>query len=233
MESGTVSEPPKQSPWLMSFLVLAIFFVLFVTSLGPMPGGIKKARQSAGMQMAHALGLALYSYANDNSQLYPDGTSSTEVCQKLLDGGYVTDPQIFYIPMPGKIKPIGGAKLKPENVCWDITAPVDLSVNPKNLPVLFMTGYRIDYHPGGDATPVIKPFPRYWLDDSAQSWFTAMLGDSYRYRPSQGLAVFYDNNFAAFHPVDAGGYVITNFIPLDFKPDGKTYRQLTPDGVLR
>jgi hypothetical protein len=26
---------------------------------------------------------------------------------------------------------------------------------------------------------------------------------------------------------------IPNVVPPDFKPDGKTYRQLTPDGVLR
>ena len=234
MESGASCEPSKSSPWLFGILVVAILFILFVVPLGPMSGGgIRKARQSAGMQTAHAIGLALYSYASDNDQKYPDGASSTEVFQKLMDGGYVTDPEVFYIPMPGKTKPVAGAKLKPENISWDVTAPVELSAASKNLPVLFMTGYHIDYHPGGAATPIIKPFPRYWLDDSAQSWFTAMLGDSYRYRPSQGLAVFYDNNSAAFHPVDAGGYVISNFVPLDFTPDGKTYRQLTPDGVLR
>ncbi len=197
-----------------------------------MPGGIKKAPESASLQMSHALGLALWSYANDNSLLYPDGTSSTEVCQKLLDGNYVTDPQIFYIPMPGKIKAIAGQKLKPENVCWDITTPVDTGT-PKGLPVLFMTGYRISYVPGGSATPVIKPFPRYWTDEYPQSWIARTFGyASYAYHPSTGIAVFYDNNSCAFHTVNPDN-TIPNIVPPTFKPDGKTYRQLTPDGVLR
>jgi hypothetical protein len=222
---------------LRGFLTIVPLLVLLLAVLsaffGPITASIAKARQSAGVQSVHYIGLALYSYANDNSQLYPTGTSSTEVFQKLLDGGYVTDPEIFFIAMPGKVQAVAGAKLKPENVCWDVTTPVDLSLGPKNLPVLFMTGYRVDYRPGGDATPVIKPFPRYWLDDSIESWFAVMFwGDLYRYRPSAGIAVFYDNNSANFRRVDVGD-IIPKFVPLDFKPDGKTYRQLTPDGVLR
>ena len=78
--------------------------------------------------MSHALGLALYSYANDNSQLYPDGTNSTEVCQKLMDGGYVTDPSIFYIPMPGKSESHCRAKIENPEMCAGTSPrPVDLS----------------------------------------------------------------------------------------------------------
>jgi hypothetical protein len=192
--SGTTYEPPKSSPWVSFVLIVGIFVVFFAVAFNPMPGGIKKAAQIASVQMSHALGLALYSYANDNNQQYPDGANSTEVFQKLLDGGYVTDPAAFYIPMPGKIKLLTtGQKLKPENVCWDVTAPVDLSGTPKNLPVLFMTGYRINYVPGGSATPVIKPFPRFGETESLQSGLARMLGmSSYVYKPSEGIAIFYD-----------------------------------------
>jgi hypothetical protein len=40
------------------------------------------------------------------------------------------------------------------------------------------------------------------------------------------------NNSTSSHPTVADG-TIPNIVPLDFKPDGKTYRQLTPDGVLK
>jgi len=227
-----VDQPPKTSAWLGIVIVLGILLLLFGFWLGPITPSLRAARQSAAMQTAHALGLALYSYANDNHNLYPDGTSSTEVCQKLLDGGYVTNPSYFFIPTPGKVAAVPGAKLKPENVCWDITAPIDISTTV-NVPVLFMTGYRVDYHPGGEATPVIKPFPRYFVDDSISAWFAAMFwGDTYRYRPSAGIALYYDNNSARFALANPGN-IIPNFVPTDFKPAAKTYRQLTPDGVLK
>ena len=96
-----------------------------------------------------------------------------------------------------------------------------------------MTGYKIAYVPGGSATPVIKPFPRFWETESFQSGFARMLGmTSYVYKPSEGIAVFCDNNLAAFHTVNPD-HTIPNFVPPDFNPDGKTYRQLTPDGVLK
>jgi hypothetical protein len=222
-------ESPKSSPWVSFVLIVGIVVLVFGVALGPMsPGGIKKAPQSASVQMAHAIGLALYSYANDNNQQYPDGASSTEVFQKLMNGGYVTDPSIFYIPMPGKVKAEAGQKLKHENVCWDVTAPVDTSGPPRDLPVLFLTGYRINYVPGGAAIPVIKPFPRFWKDESGVGQWVGIMS----YKASEGIAAFYENNSASFHNVDAD-HTIPNFVPPDFKPDGKTYRQLTPDGVLK
>ena len=95
----------------------------------------------------------MYSYAQDNSGNYPDGKSSTEVFQQLLDGGYVTDASIFYIPAPGKTKPVSGQKLRPENVCWDVTGGLT-NHSPGELPLLFLTGYRVSYSPGGAAVPV-------------------------------------------------------------------------------
>src|ERR1700689_3593792 len=53
-------------------VVIGIIAILAGVALGPITNGIKKAKQSAGLQTAHAIGLSLYSFANDNQQLYPD-----------------------------------------------------------------------------------------------------------------------------------------------------------------
>ncbi len=87
------------------------------------------------MQQGRQIGQMMFSYATDNVQngnAYPDGNSSTEVFQKLLDGGYATDPTLFYVPMPGKVEPVKGQKLKPENVSWDVTSGVS-SNSPDGL----------------------------------------------------------------------------------------------------
>src|SRR5476651_1941329 len=80
-------------------VVIGIIAMLAGVALGPITNGIKKAKQSAGLQSAHAIGLAMYSFANDNQQLYPDITSGTaaNIAQTLLGGGYVTDPGIFFL----------------------------------------------------------------------------------------------------------------------------------------
>ncbi len=181
--------------------------------------------------MAHALGLAMYSYANDNSGNYPDGKSSTEVFQKLMDGGYVTDATLFYIPAAGKIKATPGQKLKPENVCWDVTASLTQN-SPGELPLLFLTGYRVSYTPDGAAVPIAQ-------DEvlASRTWFQWFEGEP---KPSSvftdGAAVFYVNNSAAWvNRVTApdGTRPIPHFISPNYQSDGKTYVQLTPDGPLK
>ena len=210
-----------------TLFALGIFVILFGLALGPMPSGNGHPHENSSMQSAHALGLALWSFANDNNGNYPDGKSSTEVCQQLMDGGYVTDPTIFYLPMPGKVKATDPkAKLKPENVAWDVTAGVTTS-SPGALPLLFATGYRVIYKPGAAA------FAR--TDYPGPDWFGSSTGGTippYAERP--GIAVFRVDNSARFSleaPSGTSGS-IPNFVPPDFPPDGKTYRQLTPEGVL-
>ena len=187
--------------------VLAVIFVLIVLAgvwLGQSDGGAyKNAAQSATMQRAHALGVCLYAYANDHNGHYPEGKTSTEVFQQLLDGGYVTSPKFFYaeLGIPGKVPPVSN-QLKAENVCWDVTCCVDSSA-PDGVPVVFLTGFRITYQAGASAVPI---------------------------SPSQAsnfMAVYYKNNNAMAKKVNDDG-VIPDFIPADFDPKGKTYRQLTP-----
>jgi hypothetical protein len=194
---------------------LAFFFVIGVC-LGPVTPSLKRARESAYMQTAHAIGQALYFYANDNHGLYPNGTSSTQVFQQLLDGGYVTDPSMFYVPMEGKTRPSKDQKLKPENVCWDVTGGASVYDNG-SLPLIFLTGYRVSYAPGGGFTP-LQSFPGYE-----------------GFSRGSGLAAFsLDNSGAWLNPSTASsGRSMEHFLPPDFNPHGKTFRQLTPDGVLR
>jgi hypothetical protein len=213
---------------------LVILVLLAGVALGPI-GGQRLGPDSACMQTARAIGLSMFSYANDNNGNYPDGKNSTEVFRKLLDGGYISDPIIFYIPMPGKTKPIPGQKLKPENVSFDITSGAN-SNSPEGLPIVFLTGYKVTYSPGGAAVPIIKPYPPIGMEERNQTWFDWLMGrPSIRYSEVGGMAVAYKNNsakFMNFETAPDGSGSVPNFVPPDFKPDGRTYRQLTPDGSL-
>jgi len=145
-------------------------------------------------------------YAKDHGGAYPTGKSSTEVFQQLIDGGYVTDPSLFYSPLQPDGKVVASSnRLLPENVCWDVTTPLDLSSSDA-LPVVFITGYRVEYAPNGKATPLPG-------------------------RKTAGVPVFYHSNYSFFKFVDGYDDPL-NFISSDFKPDGKKYMQLTPDGPL-
>ncbi len=168
----------------------------------------------------------MHAYSVDNVEhdnLSPGGTSATEVFQKLMDGGYVTDPRLFYIPMPGKRPADEGQKLKPENVCFDVTDGVGPN-DPGDLPLVFLTGFRVTYAPGTAAIPVIRPFPRYGASDS---WFRA---SEKTYGRVPGIGVFYKGQNAVW--IRAPDDVVHNFVPANFDAKGKTFRQLTPDGVL-
>lgn len=87
-------------------VVIGIIAILAGTALGPITNGIKKAKQSSALQSSHAIGVAMYSFANDNNQTYPDagapgvpagipGTGAGAVAKALMAGGYVSDPTIF------------------------------------------------------------------------------------------------------------------------------------------
>jgi hypothetical protein len=184
---------------IASFVVMFIAGVIFTMSQSM----VAEEKQSEGMQVAHAIGLSMYMYANDHNGKYPSGRSSTEVFQQLIDGGYISDPTLFYIPMAGKTK-ADGKKLKAENVCWDVTDAVNVDDSPA-LPLVFTTGYKIHYIAGGTALP---------LADTDLS----------------GLAVYYVSNSVTFRSKQTLG--IAEIDQRTFNPKGKTYRQLTPDGPL-
>ena len=189
------------------------------------------AQQGAWMQNSRTIELAMFQYATDHGGNYPDGKSSTEVFQKLLDGKYLNDPSLFYIPLPGKTKPVEGQPLKPENVSWDVTSGVD-SNTPDELPVIFMTDYQVTYAPGGVAVPLVKPHPDF--GDLPRTWAEWWHGaPEPRHHPDPGIAVAYKGGSARVcHFTDPDG-TIHDFVPSNFDPKGRVYHQLTPDGTIK
>ncbi len=193
-------------------------------AIGPI-NSIHHPVESASMQTCRTIALALFQYANDNGT-YPEGASSTAVFQKLLDGNYVSDPAIFYVPMPGKHPAARGSRLQPDNVCYDVTAGLKPG-EASEMPLVFMTGFRMEYRPGGRAISMTKPFP----EIIPPRWFA-------KPQPVTGIAVAYQNNNAFFqgglgHSTDVGpdGFGVVLVIPLDANVAG-TCRQLTPNGPL-
>jgi hypothetical protein len=193
--------------WMATLLI--VFFIAVIV-FGPMNADYGP-RHNPAMMTTRQIGVVMFEYANDHNGVYPTGKSSTEVFQKLIDAGYVTDPTLFwegFLPVPAKSK-ANSKILRPENVCYDVTVPVSADSNDA-LPVVFLTGYRIDYVPRGTATPLFS-----WAKD----W--------------TGLPVYYHGNNTAFLKNDGQpDGVVTNFISQAFDPAGAKFQQLTPDGPL-
>jgi prepilin-type N-terminal cleavage/methylation domain-containing protein len=87
-------------------VVIGIIAILAGVALGPITRAMKSAKQSAGMQTARTLALSEFQYANDNNSSYPDsgntgadngGVSASSVANCLINGGYISDPSIFFI----------------------------------------------------------------------------------------------------------------------------------------
>jgi hypothetical protein len=123
------------------------------------------------LQQTRQLGQILASYAVDHDGHYPTGKSSTEIFQQLIDQNYVTDPSLFYVRMDGKTVATSN-HLKAENVSYDVTDAVTQD-DPDMLPIVFTTGYKIDYRAG--AKPMLLP-----------GGYT------------DGMAIFYKSNNAVF-----------------------------------
>jgi hypothetical protein len=205
----------KREKGCFTLLLLAIIFAFIVVQLPR--GHLSQAPQNKAIFQARTIGLAFQQYAADHGGKFPEGKTSTEVFQKLLDEKYVTDPATFYYPLPGKVKP-DTVTLKSENVSWDVTCCVDAS-SPDGLPVVFLTGYSVAYQAGAKVVPLTKPASRTWSEWLSGSAF-----------PIHFTAVCYkDMSAKALQNPDADGS-FPNFIPTDFDAKGKAYRQLTPEG---
>jgi len=215
----TDSRPSGKRPKARDIIVIVVVILIVVGVLQtPSSSGFSAGRSAAAMT-AKAISISLIAYSHDHAGQYPEGATSTEVFQHLIDEGYVTDPSIFYFAyahLTGKIRP-EGMRLKPENVCWDITSSVDTST-PRNLPVVFITGYKVSYQAGAAATAVVADSvpKRTW-----SQWWNGVPA----YRPFIAVATK-DGVAKAVVANDDGS--IPNFIPADFDAKGKTYRQLTP-----
>ena len=218
----------------------AIILALMCLGLTGLLLSVKDVRQDPEGN-AHGLSIAMFQYSLDHDGRYPTGSSSTEVCQLLIDQGYVGDPALFYLPLPGKTRWVSG-RLKPENVCWDVTADLG-PADPDTVPAIFMTGYKVTYVPGSAAVPRLKPHPPYGplvIHPTMRSgaglrlWgpLTSLLLTQYPTR-KPGLAVSYPSCLSRYLELDAISDTVPGFIDASFTvPAGKVYRQLTPEGAL-
>jgi type II secretory pathway pseudopilin PulG len=190
---------------IVGFVCLGGFILLgFLAgiAMGPIMNGVKKAQEAASMQEARVIALGMYQYSLDHNGVYPDGKTSTEVFQKLLDGNYVSSPAAFYFSMPGKVRATSKTLL-PQNVCFDVTSGVTAD-SPGDVPLVFSTGYSVRYSAGSTAR-LTTLFPMFL----------------------RGIAVAYKDNSAAFKQADATNSV-PDFIPDNFVSDDKIYVQLEP-----
>ena len=202
------------------FLILLLFVALSVVILWVPNGGTPRGPASKAVFQCREIGLALVKYASDHGGRFPEGHSSTEVFQKLIDDHDVDDPALFFYPLAGKVKP-GTNTLKPENVGWDVTCCVDAD-SPDSLPLVFITGYKVDYMAGAGVHLLKKETSFTWTD-----WWNAKAVRLYF------VAVFYKNFSArALMSPDNSG-LFPGFIPADFDSKEEIYRQLTPDGELK
>jgi len=207
MAAATQFAPQPKSflRWLAPTL-LALFFVPL--SLNPTHAEYVPTVTPL-LENARLIGQVLFQYATDHDGAFPTGKSSTEVFQKLIDEKYVSDSSIFWFEFPGKTKPTSGT-LKPENVCWDVTVPLDTD-SSEFTPLVFCTGYTITYTGGASAVPLPKS------PDARQ----------------RGLAVCYKGQKVMLLKIGIlPDGTVPNFVPSTFDPAGKTYQQLTPDGPL-
>ncbi len=180
------------------------------------------------MQQSHTLYIAMFQYSIDNNA-FPSGKSSTEAFQKLLDGGYVSDPALFCLPLRGKVPAKPGEKLKPENVTWDLTANMGADKKEDDIPLVFTTGYRIEYKPGGGAVP-LGPLPVYISRD--RTWIEWLENRPGANAPGPGLAVACTGGISRFLKAYPATGIVPNVIPAEANLGDRTYRQLTPDGEL-
>jgi prepilin-type N-terminal cleavage/methylation domain-containing protein len=173
-------------------VVIGIIAILAGVALGPITNGIKKAKQSSGMQSAHAIGLAMYSYANDNSQTYPDvsGADAGLIAQQLLGGGYVTDPAIFFISGGTATKYTGqtasaATTITKTNMSWDFAVNGGAGLSSTSysyLPILWssVTGGTVPNLTAANGTAITC------LPTAGNPFST------------DGVAAFYVNNSAKF-----------------------------------
>jgi type II secretory pathway pseudopilin PulG len=222
---------------MLTALVAIILVIILGIALGPVTGSISKAKALSVMVTTRELAMALGQYAAAHNGHYPTGNSSTEIFQKLIDDGYVTDPSIFVGGYPRYDKmPLTNVneKLKPENVGFDVTIPIDTS-SSNHLPLVFLTGYRVTYQRGASAIPLSNavknriPCMAIGYKDGTATYFAmgSLMLPARGYSTRNGI----DERIWGQGTLSDG--TVPNFVPDDFDAKGAVYRQLTPTGELQ
>lgn len=192
-------------------LVACVVIAFIVPPSTPEPGvaALPSASDVAGRSVLE-IESAIEAYAAAHGGKFPEGKSSTEVFQKLLDGAFVKNPRSFYLETEGKT-PAVSTQLRPENVSFDVTVPLDPA--SAGIPVVISTGFRIEYKPGGRAVPVpgrARPG----------------ICDTHILFATTGPHAFYEGMFKQ------DGIVTVQVIAPDAPVGPGPFTQLTPDGPL-
>jgi len=203
-------------------VVIGIIAILAGVALGPITRGIKQAQESGSMQVTRQVGLAEFSYSNDYNQTYPFAATSEALASTLLNGGYVTDPSVFYIAStPSSSKPSG------------LTAPYTLA--KANVNFDFMCGSAAGASgltsTAADGTPLVElTGGTYTMKTTGP--ITCTLNSTLTAFGTDGLAVDYKSNSAKFLKAvitGATSATIANFVDTSYNdPSGGSYALVTP-----
>jgi prepilin-type N-terminal cleavage/methylation domain-containing protein len=131
-------------------VVIAIIALLAAVAMGPITGAMRTAKDNAGMQTTHALYVADFQYNIDNNN-FADGADAGAIAQNLLNGGYISDPSIFFIAGGSTTKFTGSNAaqgITAQNVSWDFlgsgaTYTGLTTSDPEQLPLVWSTGNTI------------------------------------------------------------------------------------------
>jgi prepilin-type N-terminal cleavage/methylation domain-containing protein len=131
-------------------VVIGIIAILAGVALGPITGGIKKAKESGAMQTTRTVALAEFQYANDNDGAYPDGADAGIIASALVNGNYASDPKLFVIssdPNYVAYTPVAGGTIPATAISYDFlglaaTNPIAglSSSTPDQAPVCWSDG---------------------------------------------------------------------------------------------
>jgi type II secretory pathway pseudopilin PulG len=188
-------------------VVIGIIAILAGVALGPITNGLKKAKQSGGVQTSHAIGVAMFSYANDNNQVYPDGSGgdASTVAKALLNGTYITDPNIFFLAGGTASKYSGSAAsaatgIAATNISWDFCGNGGSGLSTTVAQYLPLVWSSV-----GAGTGSAEPAN---LNAAAGSAITCTPSASNPFG-TQGVAIFYCNESASFAQAALANGVVT------------------------
>jgi prepilin-type N-terminal cleavage/methylation domain-containing protein len=226
------SRPAARSGFTLVELlvVIAIIALLAGVAMGPITGALKTAKDNAGMQTTHALYLADFQYSIDNSTSqgsFADAADAGGIAQALINGGYITDPSIFYLSGSSATKFSGAnaaTSIQASNVSWDFygvngtgggggsAGSTSSSFNgistsdPDQLPLIWATGNKVNLptSPGEYGTAIVN-------------------GNGKNPFGTDGIAVAYKSGSSSFRKVtQLSSLTISNFVDNSYTPPTNT-----------
>lgn len=194
-------------------VVIGIIAILAGVALGPITGGIKKAKESGAMQTTRTIALAEFQYANDNDGAYPDGADAGIIATALVNGNYASDPKLFVItsdPNYVPYTPVAGGTIPATAISYDFlglaaTNPIAglNATTPDQAPVCWSDGdpgcvIPTSANTGTAFTPTTGIFGKDGVAvcyHSNNAFFRSVNHNTTVTFPPSGQAIFVDNSF--------------------------------------